>query len=1432
METTNLNEKVEFKNLGLADGVSGKLKLKDGNIIVGFGAFAGENYILPLDIYHVYRADIGESQYGKNFRLNIEKKLKVSQDDTVNDTKYVFTDELGEERNFEEKYYYIDTGGTKNYISKSAVEFLPDGDLRTGNKKVYVKQLCGDYTLIPELNDFKGVERIEQRHEQQVELQENVNRLEAKLKEYTVVSGNTGTKISGLETLTANDYKAFINNLETIAGSIAVTKAEGYRLRALYKEYNNAQSDAQKNLAQEQITDIKKRAQNNFAALKEEFKKYIVKKAELDQILKQVSVNYLKDKNGVINGFNRTGALVLVADAYGNYLNFHYDEENLLTEISDNNNRLIKFEYKNGLLADITDFYGRQVKYSYDALKRLTKITYPDKKTCDVTYNANDTIAAVIAANGEHCAFTYNGIKLSNLTIKKSGLQVSSVSISYAVNSVTLSTNRGAFERYKFDSENRITEYAIGDELKRETVKTYRYIDGGKRVSVVTTDNVSSKPLTEIRVYDGMGMPRSEETEWHNITDNTIESTKILYEYDSDNRLNSKTTLRYQETDYYLDGETVDSFSDKLVEKYSYDGNGNLIFTESYVEGEEKTTGINYEQRVYNDSGIMVKCIRWNSLDSSSKFYEECEREENGRVKYEKDETGAYAAMYEYADGTKTVSGITYANGGRVGYGRNRGNGEITSVTYSTAEGEANENEIEYAKGAPVKMQCGDTILEYAYDGKGRKTQIKVNGKVQATYTYNDVIDYNSDDDYYDFGGEDETLDTGSGKITKKITRNGNGGANGVATVSETVKIGADELSSRQYDEKGLIINETYYTEDRQLRQRFYVYDTYGKPERIITRGGTSTQALLQEDYSYDERGDLTGKTYTGNVNQTYRYGYSSTASRELESVITELYNFKALKDVNGRNTGREITSAGKKFISEHITYRKLGDRATNMPSGVQYKLVGNAIGNIKYKYDTSGNIREITENGQLKARYTYDGLNRIIREDNKGLNKTEIYGYDNAGNISERTEYEYTESVVTPSEVQAKKQYGYVYDGDKLIEISISGNKEYSEYNNIGNPVKYRGKECEWQYGKRLTKYGSTAYAYDSIGRRTKKGSITYTYDSEGRLLKQSNGLEYLYDLSGVAVVKYNGTRYFYRKDAQGNIAAILYDNGAVAAKYEYDAWGKHKVVDASGNEITSGIGVLNPFRYRGYYYDTETGLYYLQTRYYDPEVGRFISQDSLEYAAPETINGLNLYAYCLNNPVMMTDETGNMPRWLKWLLGGIALIGAVVLTVVTGGAVAPVLAGFAGSVLIGGIAQGAVTAISGGNFWDGFLEGAADGALWGGIFAFAGASIGATKYFASVKGAVKGTKHLTTIQAGQQFERYGSLYGKYLTEVGTSISKLALPPTNSMVNTTLQATRKFRVYVSTIAPAFGSEGGGIQYIMRYPIAKLLKKGWLIIIG
>jgi len=179
---------------------------------------------------------------------------------------------------------------------------------------------------------------------------------------------------------------------------------------------------------------------------------------------------------------------------------------------------------------------------------------------------------------------------------------------------------------------------------------------------------------------------------------------------------------------------------------------------------------------------------------------------------------------------------------------------------------------------------------------------------------------------------------------------------------------------------------------------------------------------------------------------------------------------------------------------------------------------------------------------------------------------------------------------------------------------------------------------------------------------------------------------LEFIYDQSGIAGIKYNNATYFYRKDAQGNISAILDSNGNIVVEYKYDSWGNHAVLDANGADIASAthIGNLNPFRYRGYYYDAETGLYFLKTRYYDPEVGRFITIDDISYIDPETINGLNLYAYCGNNPVMGYDPDGTWDwgRFWSGIAIAVAAVVAVAITVATFGT-----GSVAGGIIIGGI-------------------------------------------------------------------------------------------------------------------------------------------------
>ena len=221
------------------------------------------------------------------------------------------------------------------------------------------------------------------------------------------------------------------------------------------------------------------------------------------------------------------------------------------------------------------------------------------------------------------------------------------------------------------------------------------------------------------------------------------------------------------------------------------------------------------------------------------------------------------------------------------------------------------------------------------------------------------------------------------------------------------------------------------------------------------------------------------------------------------------------------------------------------------------------------------------------------------------------------------------------------------------------------------------------------------------------------------------------MYDHTGVMGFTYQRQTYFYQKDLQGNIFAIVNAAGVAVAFYHYDAWGNHKVYNADSLiEMTSPtfIGNLNPFRYRGYYYDTETKLYYLKSRYYDPEVGRFISADTVNYAEPSKFDGLNLFAYCNNNPVMFVDPEGTSWRdFTKWvsehaLIVEIVAIGlAVAAAVISFGSTTLVSGMIIGAVIGGGI--GALNAVAHDeNVLAGALTGAfvgfVGGVSWGGCW------------------------------------------------------------------------------------------------------------------
>ena len=331
----------------------------------------------------------------------------------------------------------------------------------------------------------------------------------------------------------------------------------------------------------------------------------------------------------------------------------------------------------------------------------------------------------------------------------------------------------------------------------------------------------------------------------------------------------------------------------------------------------------------------------------------------------------------------------------------------------------------------------------------------------------------------------------------------------------------------------------------------------------------------------------------------------------------------------------------------------------------------------IVYSYDRSSNITHKVKikNETIKENinYQYDASGRLIKEkcyDGTNFKYNYGYKYNQSGDILEKIEYNISDVIIS------KEIYNYsTTNSSQLLSINkINTNNEIIETKTITyleedpfRPATYKNNNLTWN-GKRLTSYGTNTYKYNSEGIRisktTSEGEYKYLLDGN-KIIKEikpnNKEIYYHYDEKEELVgFNYNTKEYFYIRDITGNITNIIDSNGTIKVSYEYDAWGK--VINIDGDE---DLIEINSYLYKGYYYDKETLLYYCKYRYYDPEIRRWISMDDVNYLDSETINGVNLYAYCMNNPVMCSDPSGHMPKWLGNILKGAAIIAATALVV-----------------------------------------------------------------------------------------------------------------------------------------------------------------------
>ena len=447
-----------------------------------------------------------------------------------------------------------------------------------------------------------------------------------------------------------------------------------------------------------------------------------------------------------------------------------------------------------------------------------------------------------------------------------------------------------------------------------------------------------------------------------------------------------------------------------------------------------------------------------------------------------------------------------------------------------------------------------------------------------------------------------------------------------------------------------------------------YLYAPNNGPLITVAYGNGDTQEIL-----YDKEERIRARRWNGESTDAVRYEYDDYGTLEKE---TDLVNGRIDKDQYDM-TGRLVQSttlekntgaAGEPTVANTHTVQSLeiGYDSYNRVNRLVHSLEGSKTKTGLVYGDASKTQRPglsygLTVDGTQRQSLAYDAMARCTKETVTlpgGQKRENCFTY---GTLRHLTDTD-------------RDLFTYRTDGWRDQLLSWNG-KSYA-YDAGGNPTVLRGMALTWGEGRRLKRIAATAgavtFAYDSDGKRVRKtsGENTTTYYYNGNVLSGlvrraagSTGVgttvQFVYDTQGKPfMLRLNGkTDYFYLYNGLGDVTGLVDSSNQVVVRYQYNSWGK-----VTSTQDTSGVSLatLNPFRYRKYVHDPETGLYCLGSRYYDPEVGRFVNADdpSTIFAKPQELYSKNLYVYCDNNPIIRKDVQGYFP--IPCIVG--AVVGAVV--------------------------------------------------------------------------------------------------------------------------------------------------------------------------
>lgn len=580
-----------------------------------------------------------------------------------------------------------------------------------------------------------------------------------------------------------------------------------------------------------------------------------------------------------------------------------------------------------------------------------------------------------------------------------------------------------------------------------------------------------------------------------------------------------------------------------------------------------------------------------------------------GRTTAIKVDTQVLSAISYNADGS--TANITYGNNGQVRYGYDAFK-RLTDVSFDTESSVryhytyGNNGEVAQTEDMTLGM-----IVRSEYDLANRpmrKTTLDTNGEVymaEVAYDqYNNLASFKERVAGINTYSADYAYDT-----ENKPTR---------ISISNGTEI------RYEYDNLGRVYKRIVLLGTNSLESTYtYVNGINGNTTTLIRR---ITQAGERTIYTYDETGDIVSVTYP------------DRQPEEEPSVLCLVTDEN--ESLHASETAQIVTGFAPVYDDILSSANRIEDADENP---VDYGLTSeqDTVSSIPLTGRTDGRQKN-------RISYKYDSLSQLIRvndpfDPTASLQGTSwIYIYDQGGNILSKIAYAFTEEeAISGSAIHTDT---YTYGNAHWKDQMTAYNGIPITYDAIGNPIADGEWTYVWQHGRQLAQMNkgeeTICFIYNEDGLRIQKTATstgTTKYILHGKdIVHLTNGqdeLHFFYDAQGrIAVVEYNGIPYIYIHNLQGDVIALTDGNGNTVVEYCYDSWGKP--VRKAGT-MAATLGTIQPFRYRGYIWDEETGLYFLCSRYYCPTTARFVNTDFL-------ISG-NLYSYCCNNPIQMLDHEGS---------------------------------------------------------------------------------------------------------------------------------------------------------------------------------------------